>query len=329
MLASIQKLAFPNAAALSAQLYKLNVHQPGDFFKAHLDTPRSGSMVGTLVVCLPRAHTGGQLVVQHQDSTAKYDWGSQLDGSTRILHWAFFFSDVRHEILPITSGTRLTLTYNLLATPAEAPPLQAVHLAAAPFGKALCALLANAKLLPGGGSLGFSCKHLYPHTSAGFGSMLLKGIDAVVMATAKQLHLDAQLEPVWKPTMDECLKEQFWGEMEEDWVCSCETCSKAAGNVPWKYAVGGKLQLSTSHDCLGDSCSFGQEAGEQLPKSYNARSVRRIMWVQKDFEFQLGLVGLGWGNEPCLDAMYSAAAIIIKVPPSEARTQHVTVSNDE
>lgn len=34
-------------------------------FKPHVDTPRSELQFGSLVVCLPTAHKGGQLVVQH------------------------------------------------------------------------------------------------------------------------------------------------------------------------------------------------------------------------------------------------------------------------
>ncbi|KAH0834875.1 hypothetical protein J3R83DRAFT_10520 [Lanmaoa asiatica] len=43
------------------ELYKLNVYGEGDFFKPHQDTPRSESIVGSLVVVLPTQHEGGQL----------------------------------------------------------------------------------------------------------------------------------------------------------------------------------------------------------------------------------------------------------------------------
>lgn len=328
VLGSVRKLAFPDLADLSAHLYKLNIRLPDDLLEAHLEMPRSGSTVGTLVVCFPTAHAGGQCVVQHQDSKVKYDWGLQFENSTGILQWAFFSSSAQHEILPVTSGAQVTLTYNLVAMPSELGPLQTVQLEAAPFGKALSRLLASAEFLPEGGSLGFSCKHVYPHTSAGFGNVLLKGIDAVVMATAKQLHLDVQMEPVWKPTEDDCLVKTSEGKSElKARVCDCEACSSAAGIVSGKYAVGGDLQLNISYDPLGKPHRRGKLAIQQLPESYNARPVREVQWVQKNFSFQLGLVGLGCKDsifEPCsddLDAMYSAAAIIVTIPPAEARMQ--------
>ena len=60
-----------------AELYKLNVYSaPGGLFKAHVDTPRSTSQFGSLVVCLPVEYEGGQLVVRHVDGKAiRYDWG--------------------------------------------------------------------------------------------------------------------------------------------------------------------------------------------------------------------------------------------------------------
>ena len=46
--------------------FKLNVYQTGGFFKAHVDTPRGGDMLGTLIVALPTAggFVGGELVLQ-------------------------------------------------------------------------------------------------------------------------------------------------------------------------------------------------------------------------------------------------------------------------
>jgi hypothetical protein len=42
-----------------ARLDKLNVYSAGDFFKSHVDTPRSNQMFGTLLMNLPVAHEGG------------------------------------------------------------------------------------------------------------------------------------------------------------------------------------------------------------------------------------------------------------------------------
>lgn len=57
---------------------------------------------------------GGALVIRHQDATLKYDWASS---DAKMLEWAAFYSDCEHEVLEVTGGHRVTLTYNLIATP--------------------------------------------------------------------------------------------------------------------------------------------------------------------------------------------------------------------
>ena len=80
--------------------------QDGGFFKPHRDTPKSQHFVGSLVVCLPVAH-GGHSVA--------YEWGA---GAGRgEVQWAAFFGDCLHQVLPVTSGARVTLTYDLYARP--------------------------------------------------------------------------------------------------------------------------------------------------------------------------------------------------------------------
>jgi hypothetical protein len=60
----------------------------------HVDTPRQG------YVWQPRGvSSGGALVTRH------FDWSASA-----ATH---FFSDVEHEVLPVTSGHQITLTYNL------------------------------------------------------------------------------------------------------------------------------------------------------------------------------------------------------------------------
>lgn len=117
---------------VKAELYKLNVSYPPhptnkrisstDFlrgqqlysspsgkFKPHIDTPRGQTQFGSLVVCLPLEHKGGELQVRHKGLETTYEWGSALDR----ISWAAFYSDCEHEVLEVTSGHRLTLTYNL------------------------------------------------------------------------------------------------------------------------------------------------------------------------------------------------------------------------
>lgn len=94
-----------------AELYKLNVYSaPSGRFQKHVDTPRGATQFGSLVVCLPVAHQGGQLLISHKKHTSTFDWS---DDNPNSIQWTAFYSDCEHEVLPVPSGHRVTLTYNL------------------------------------------------------------------------------------------------------------------------------------------------------------------------------------------------------------------------
>lgn len=105
----------PHVQGVQVELYKLNIYSSGGFFKSHVDTPRSEQMFGSLVVCLPTQFSGGELVTRHHGHTVKFDWSSPPDNPRKTASWAVFFSDVEHEVLPVSHGHRITLTYNLYA----------------------------------------------------------------------------------------------------------------------------------------------------------------------------------------------------------------------
>lgn len=64
-------------------------------------------MFGTLIICLPSAHTGGEVVVQHCGKQRTYAT------SVHAQSYICWYSDVTHEVRPVTSGYRWVLTYNL------------------------------------------------------------------------------------------------------------------------------------------------------------------------------------------------------------------------
>jgi predicted 2-oxoglutarate/Fe(II)-dependent dioxygenase YbiX len=70
-----------------AELYKLLVYQPGDFFAPHRDTEKVPGMFATLVIALPAEHEGGELVVRHAGREAVLDLSGEDLGLAR---WAAF-----------------------------------------------------------------------------------------------------------------------------------------------------------------------------------------------------------------------------------------------
>lgn len=92
------------------------VYGKGQFFLPHQDSEKDDAMVGTLVVSLPSAHTGGELVIDHAGESTAYR------ASKEELTFVGFYADCRHQVTPVRSGYRVTLTFNLLAgTAAPAP----------------------------------------------------------------------------------------------------------------------------------------------------------------------------------------------------------------
>ena len=106
-------LGYP-ADAVQAELYKFLLYEEGGFFAPHRDTEKADGMVATLVVALPVAGAGGELIVRHQDREAVVDMRSE-DPSELV--YAAFYADCEHEIRPVSEGHRACLVYNLVLAP--------------------------------------------------------------------------------------------------------------------------------------------------------------------------------------------------------------------
>jgi hypothetical protein len=195
--------------------------EKGSFFKAHKDTPHGKNMFGSLVVAFPTAHEGGTLVLRHKGEQWTWDSGKILAQQTNPLSVAYiaFYSNVEHEIAEVTSGNRVTLTYNLYfkfaqgQEQAEDSEVQPSNIDArinvnptppsnkAEFKSTLSRLLLDPEFLPHGGRLGFGLQHQYPVDSE-TGSVdgllnCLKGSDAVIRRVCQELSLEASLQVMY------------------------------------------------------------------------------------------------------------------------------------
>lgn len=102
-------LGLPRGARLRAELHALLVYGPDQFFAPHQDSEKDNEMVATLVVSLPSVHTGGGLVVSHGGESRTYRHADRDK-----IGLVAFYSDCVHEVRPVRSGRRVTLTFNLL-----------------------------------------------------------------------------------------------------------------------------------------------------------------------------------------------------------------------
>lgn len=169
---------------ISAELYKLLVYDEGGFFAPHRDTEKAPHMFGTLIVVLPSAHRGGDLVIRHGGRETTFDLS---DGEGSELRVAAFYADCEHEVLPVTSGHRICLVYNLLQAPAKGR----AKLTAPPAGNEAQAAAAMLREAFAGGNAPPKLAWLFQHaySPAGLSFAALKGEDA---ALAKVLRRAAE-----------------------------------------------------------------------------------------------------------------------------------------
>jgi len=193
---------------VEARLYKVNAYTTGGFFKSHRDTPKSDNHIGTVVVGLPSAFQGGALRVSHDGKDILFDWGDVLSKSSEIiLPWAFLFSDVEHEIYPVTSGVRLTVVYDIFATTGSPNAQPSVNMSVdaktLPLYNDIVGIFSDKTFLPMGGQLAITLSHSYPmNTETGDientgSNFSFKGVDAALYRVIKSLGFKSTLKAVF------------------------------------------------------------------------------------------------------------------------------------
>src|SRR6267154_5511342 len=163
-------------------------------------------MFGSLVIVFPTPHEGGALLLRHRGHEWTFDPSQELAAERQpAIGYVAFFSDIEHEVAPVISGHRITLTYNLYFdddgplfandTVSEhlSPPLTRASNEDA-FCEAFNSLLANPEFLADGGTLGFGLRHVYPiKNSLKHVYNALKGSDAVVYQSVRAFGFEPVL----------------------------------------------------------------------------------------------------------------------------------------
>ncbi|MGW5754797.1 2OG-Fe(II) oxygenase [Nocardia rhamnosiphila] len=216
---------------LSAELHSMLVYEPGQFFQRHQDSEKADGMIGTLVVTLPSTFTGGELVIEQQ--------GTEVtdQGSPEELSFVAFYGDCEHEVLPVTDGFRITLTYNLVAKGRTGPDAAAfaTHPSVALLAEQLRAYFTTPmEPFPGQPEkrprhrLVYLLDHQY--SQQGFGWNQLKGGDAartgMMLAAAELAGCDTSLALAEvEDSYDEdytsymLIYRQRWERVEDGWKC--------------------------------------------------------------------------------------------------------------
>ena len=159
-------------------------------------------MFGSLVIVFPTPHKGGALLLRHRDHEWTFDSGEVLAAEDQpSIGYVAFFSDIEHEVAPVISGHRITMTYNLYfdddrpVVKADSEHLTTPQLANKnAFREAFTALLENSKFMADGGRLAFGLRHVYQikddlkHVYS-----ILKGSDALVYQSVRELGYEPVL----------------------------------------------------------------------------------------------------------------------------------------
>lgn len=239
-----------------------------------------------------------------------FDWGAKSDHAR--IHWAAFYSDCEHEVLEVTSGHRLTLTYNLFAVrgagrlTGESSTLNAAHL---PLFRTLKGILSQNPFdgkgkipLPtqqqarsiltqdAGGTLGFWCSHVYAynHTTETPLPATLKGVDAVLWESFQALGLNPKVAPVI--TMSEEIRAIFsqWYDDPDlpTYPWALRRQEHLPSTMPSEWIIGYKFGIHVDSD-------YEVERLEDYHETYRrwgSYSREQIHWLTKPRESEVQLV---------------------------------------
>ncbi|KAF4810912.1 hypothetical protein CGCSCA5_v010211 [Colletotrichum siamense] len=157
---------------VSVKPHKLLLYEEGSFFKRHKDSEKEPGMVGTLVICLPSEHQGGDVHLAFGSDQRIFSTAPTSTFDVTTLAW---FSDVTHEVKELTSGYRLALTYNIVQNGSSKQSAGFFGQQAQQVKQVLLQWQVN---YPGNNMLVYPLDHKYSQSSLSFRNM--KGRDKAV-----------------------------------------------------------------------------------------------------------------------------------------------------
>jgi hypothetical protein len=233
---------------ISAKPYKLLLYGPGGHFKAHRDTEKLDAMFGTLIVALPSRHEGGQLRIRHGGKQVIVDFSTETHRDD--FQHAAFFADCEHEVVPVKSGYRFCVVFNLVLENGDPAPL---NLKAEDHAERLAALLEKAVHEQAADNpTVILLQHQY--TEANFSLRNLKGNDrhraAALFASAGKVGLTARLALATLYQMGELESEDdwrhgSWGYADADEGTMGEVYEESLELSHWRDATDRKVSMGS------------------------------------------------------------------------------------
>jgi len=279
-------------------------------------------MFGSLVVVYPTPHEGGALYLRHHGHEWIFDSAQALAAVGQpTIGYVALFGDVEHEVAPVTSGHRITLTYNLYfdiggpvsendAVSERLIPPQPPNQEG--FREAFNGLLGNPEFMADGGTLGFGLRHVYPikeSLSLKHVYNVLKGSDAVVYQSTRALGFEPVLYVYYDEDED---NDAFQGAMVDrlidfDSVCEGET---VVGAVQEKGGIPVREAGVEMHDDFDSMDAEPVEWVTPPPMTYNRQECAFV----------------SYGKGPTLSWAYGDVCMIVRIGKAGDRMAYPTVA---
>lgn len=313
------KLVQNTERKVRSEIYKLNVYGPGSFFKAHKDTPRSENMFASLVVVFPTRHEGGALHFRHKGEEWTFD-SATITSAQEIPSIAYvaFYSDVEHEVSMVTSGHRVTLTYNLYYDDTTSVTSNDwIKEDEAALRESLSSLLQNPDVLPRGGYLGFGLDFMYPTAAETKLKDLinsLKGSDAMIKRVLEQLSLNPKLTVIYKAS------EKGYETVEEDGrtkyrrtITITHVMLDEMDRFPdWQIEEGivdALLGVGGVAICDADEESTSSDDGNRRSRI----KAKKVLWITPLTSFsRVKTSYIAYGNQASLGYSYGNLCLVVK-----------------
>ncbi|KAL8895149.1 MAG: hypothetical protein Q9192_003812, partial [Flavoplaca navasiana] len=202
------------------------------------------------------------------------------------LNWAAFYGDCEHEVLEVTSGHRVTLTYNLyyttignrdegtfapsLSDPTKLPLYDTVaqmlrepnFMRKGEIFILFKDLLFDAEVLMHGigGCIGFFCHHAYAHSTEVGRKQIpgaFKGVDLAVFSAFKRLGMQVGVHPILQADHGWYESEHQWGGLPAKrlWQKSDRKGKKRDVVDRWQDSVNGAYQ-AMGHDLFDEDTMY-------------------------------------------------------------------------
>ncbi|KAF6829211.1 oxidoreductase [Colletotrichum musicola] len=240
---------------------------------------------------------------------------------TPMIQWAAFYSDCEHEVHEVTSGHRVTVTYNLYATKAAmCTSLSSLDPESLPLYNDIRALVTDPRFKVKKCVLGFHGAFEYPHTSANHDlPFCLKGLDMAVYEIFRCMGLKIHLSAVIpaddtvrrcksdKATDGTCFSDDGSSNGESDDQYDEDDSSLATQTVVRPICAKSSLGIMDDDSGEGDVIDFVL-GGEQV-------EAKDIIWInnrQRHSQEQASYIS--YGNEPSHDSLYSYSATVVEIP---------------